>query len=531
VPTTAAASMETALSKQDILNALAGLRNKQLIFRREASAFAGTVEYTFKHELLRNVTYESVLKKFRREFHARAAGWLIDHSGERITEFTWLVASHLEQAGLPGDAAEWYGRAGQQSRLVDAPATGIEFFRKALELLPAQSATSRELQATRLEWHEGLGETLGAQARFAEALQAYGEMRSLAEALGDLSAQARAWNGVAFLHERNGENRASIESAERAERLALDAGVAGQQERIRALYLKGWALYRLGEAPAVLELAEQTLKLYGERGDRRGMVTSFKLFGVVHLHLGHFEEADRNFEQGLTLSRQIGDRCDAAAMLSNLGESARLRGDYKAAAAHYQKALVVVREIGNRESETVYLNNLAGAMVGLHQFAQAETILRKVISQTAPNWCSLSETYRFLSEACLVQGKLAEALDAAQHALKLGQESESGLDTGAAWRALGRAVAKIQHPAAGKSTFKAPPGSTLPDPVTCFSESLHVFKQMNADAEIGRTLRVWGRFELGEGHTAKGEKKLKEAQRIFKKLVMPLAVERSETWL
>ena len=480
---------EGSLTKQQIIEALASLRHKQLIFRRESSAFAGTVEYTFKHELLRNVAYESVLKKLRRGHHAQVAAWLIEQSGERVAEFTGLIAAHFEQAGHITAAADWYGRAGQQARLGYAPATAIEHFRKALELSPAQNAEPRELQTKRLAWHEGLGETLGAQARFAEGLDAYAQMRLLAEALGDAVTQARAWNGLAFLHERRGENRASVESAERAEALARQAGEAGRQERTKALYFKGWALYRLGDAPAVLALAEQTLKLYSDCGDRRGMVTSYKLYGVAHLHLGHFQEADHYFEQGLALCRELGDRRNAGAMWSNLGESARLRGDYQAAADRYQKALAIVRQIGHRDSETIYLNNLSGALLGLRQFESAETILRKVIAQTAaPKWCTLSETYRFLSEACLGQGKLSQALEAAQRALILAQESENGLDLGSAWRALGRIAAKLKK--RGADTHDIADPSAVPEPHACFQESLRVFEQMNAEAEQARTLRV-----------------------------------------
>src|SRR5262249_47081258 len=150
--------------------------------------------------------------------------WLIDHSGERITEFTGLVASHFEQAGRIDAAAEWYGRAGQQARLGYAPATAIDYFRKALELLPAAPSSQKEIEVKRLEWQEGLGETSAAQARLSDALKAYGDMRLIAEGLGDPRAQARAWNGLAFSHERLGKNRASVESAERAERLAVEAG-------------------------------------------------------------------------------------------------------------------------------------------------------------------------------------------------------------------------------------------------------------------------------------------------------------------
>jgi predicted ATPase/class 3 adenylate cyclase len=529
---TGQSGFETTLTKRDILEALAGLRHKQLIFQRESSAFAGCIEYTFKHELLRNVTYESVLRKFRRDYHGRVATWLIDHSGERITEFTGLVASHFEQAARISEAADWYGRAGQQARLVYAPATAIDYFRKALELLPDQPDAPKDVQTKQLEWQEGLGETLGAQARFEEALKAYKDMLSLAEALGDLNAQARAWNGIAFLHERCGQNRASVESAERAERLARDAGETGQRERNKALYFKGWALYRLGDAQAVFELAEETLRAYTEWGDRRGMVTSFKLFGVAHLHLGHFREADQHFQNALSLCREIGDRRNAGAMWSNLGESARLRGDYRAAADHYQKAIGIVREIGNRDSESIYLNNLSGALIGQHQFAQAEKILRKLMSQTAvPNYVILSESYRFLSEACLGQGKLSEALDTAQRALSLAQESQNGLDLGGAWRALGRAAAKIKQQKTPQGSVEGASASPLPDPEACFSESLRVFQNMNAEAERGRTLRAWARFELAEGRVEQGHEKSDAAQKIFQRLGMPLAAERVDTWL
>lgn len=532
MPLAAGATAEGTLARHEILEALAGLRRKDLIFRRESSAFGGVVEYIFKHELLRNVTYESVLKKSRRGYHAQVAAWLIDHSGERIGEFAGLVAAHFEQAGRLAEAAEWYGRAGQQARTGYAPGTAIKCFRKALELLPADGAEARELQAKRLEWHEGAGDALGAQAHFVEAMEAYARMRSLAEVLGDLVAQARAWNGLAFLHERQGDNRASVEAAERAETLARDAREPGSREQVKALHLKGWALYRLADAPAVLELGEKTLKLCTEFGDRPGMATSFKLHGVAHLQLGHYLEADRYFEQGLALCQEFGDRRNAAAMWSNLGESARLRGDYQAAAELYQKALAIARQIGHRESELIYLNNLSGARLGLGQFEQAEADLRQVFAlTTTPKSCSLSETYSFLAEACLGQQKLSEALDAAQCALALARESENYLDLGGAWRALGQAAASMKNRSADAPAGGAGSGAPIAEPRACFSESLRVFKQMNAEGEQARTLRAWAAFELQEGRTEEAREKSEESRRIFLRLGMRSDAERTDALL
>src|SRR5215218_4833776 len=154
----------------DVVRVLESLRGKELVYRREAASFAGTREYTFKHALLRDVTYESVLKRERREYHRRAADWLARHSGGRVGEYAGLIAEHFERAGAPEDSAEWYGRAGRQARETYAPETAIRYYRKALGFLDAGGAVAGpedELarNALRMEWCEGLGEVLRVQAR------------------------------------------------------------------------------------------------------------------------------------------------------------------------------------------------------------------------------------------------------------------------------------------------------------------------------------------------------------------------------
>ena len=67
---------------------LSSLRSRELIYHREESAFTDAAEYTFKHALLRDVTYESVLKRVRRVYHGLVAEWLIQQSEERAGEYT-----------------------------------------------------------------------------------------------------------------------------------------------------------------------------------------------------------------------------------------------------------------------------------------------------------------------------------------------------------------------------------------------------------------------------------------------------------
>jgi class 3 adenylate cyclase/tetratricopeptide (TPR) repeat protein len=515
-----AKEMPAPLTHGEMLEALGGLRRKELIFHREASSFTGVEEYMFRHELLRNVAYESLLKKTRRGCHEQIARWLIGQSGERSGEVAGLIAMHFERADQRRDAAFWFGRAGQQARGAYAPAAAVDHFQKALKLTPVAATPEEvtEIEGKRRQWSEGLVEVLTAQARFAEALEICLEWRAQSETCGDLVTQVRAWNALAFLNERLGKNRASIECAERAEALARDAGESGRDERIKALLLKGWAFYRLSDASAVLSLGEQARQLCLDCGNRHGLATSFKLIGVAHLQLGNYRDADRFFEQGRDLYEQLGDRRNTAAMWSNLGESARAQGDYASAERLYETALAAVRQIGHRESEAIYLTNLSAARLGLRKFQQVESDLREAMALTdGTNFCALSASYSFLAEACAGQGKLVEAFDAASRALDLARESENDLDRGTAWRTLGRVAAISKGARVSPGAVGLHPGATN-TAEDCFARSLEVFKKINAEGERAMTLRAWAEFELKHGQKIQGRRKAEEARAIFMRL-------------
>jgi predicted ATPase len=253
----------------DVQEALESLRRKELVNRREASGFAGAREYSFKHALLRDVTYESVLKRERREYHRRAAEWLARHSASRAGEYAGLIAEHYERAREPSAAAEWYGRAGRRARETYAPEAAIRHYRRALEFLPAAGAGEQAALALRAEWCEGLGEVLRVQARYAESVEAYAEMRAAAEGLGDAAAQSRAWNETALVQSSQGDIRAAFESTQRAESLARAAGDSdeGRVELARALNLQSQAGSRLGDPEGAMRLADRALVLSSALGE------------------------------------------------------------------------------------------------------------------------------------------------------------------------------------------------------------------------------------------------------------------------
>ena len=84
--------------RQPLTPILATLRGRELVYRHEHSAFEGTAEFVFKHALLRDVAYETVLRRLRRTYHRQVAEWMESRAGERLDEHAGLIAYHYQQA-------------------------------------------------------------------------------------------------------------------------------------------------------------------------------------------------------------------------------------------------------------------------------------------------------------------------------------------------------------------------------------------------------------------------------------------------
>lgn len=133
-------TIESAVSIGDLAGTLASLRQHGMIFSREKSSFAETQEYVFKHAILRDVTYESVLKKTRRSYHHQIAEWLINACGNRVAEYALLVAEHYRLAGEIISAINYLCEAGERAQKTMWSTTNeaIGFYEQAFTLIATQ---------------------------------------------------------------------------------------------------------------------------------------------------------------------------------------------------------------------------------------------------------------------------------------------------------------------------------------------------------------------------------------------------------
>ena len=130
--------------EQQLASALDRLVAAGLIFRQGVSPQAN---YLFKHALVQDAAYGTLLREPRRALHARIAETLENQFAEIAQNQPALLARHFTQAGLIEKAALLWGKAGQQSLARSALVEATAQFNRALAqiaALPATPALRRE---------------------------------------------------------------------------------------------------------------------------------------------------------------------------------------------------------------------------------------------------------------------------------------------------------------------------------------------------------------------------------------------------
>jgi tetratricopeptide (TPR) repeat protein len=175
---------------------------------------------------------------------------------------------------------------------------------------------------------------------------------------------ASAWIGLARVQRSLGQDRESLNSAERAERLLRTADSSSPEMMAHVLQRKGWSLFMLGRAAEAIAAAEEGLFLRRKANSSQEIISNLNLLCEVHANLiEQYEIAVQYNREALAIARNIENLRAEAALLSNLGELVKCQGDYEKAFDLYQKAINLSNETGYKDKEIDYRANLGRAQV------------------------------------------------------------------------------------------------------------------------------------------------------------------------
>ena len=183
-------ALVSPLPRPELDRALDQLAAAELIFKRGSGS--GTV-YMFKHALVQDTAYDSLLRSKRAELHAKIGATLERSFPDTGTNEPELLARHYTEAGLSQQALPLWIRAGEQALARSANLEAISHFRKALGLLDRVPASPANLRHELSAWL-GLGPAYIATRGFSvsEVEQAAQRSRELCEKLGEQEGAALA---------------------------------------------------------------------------------------------------------------------------------------------------------------------------------------------------------------------------------------------------------------------------------------------------------------------------------------------------
>jgi len=331
----------------------------------EALVAAGLVHETtasgathcFRHALVRDAAYHSLLRARRRAVHARVAGILLAEFRPLVEARPELPAQHLEAAGEIDEAITWWTRAGERAATQSANADALRLLKHAEGLVRRLPGGPQSLRRAELLIRIG-GQELAVKGNAAPELEAaYAEAVTILEAIGEV------------------------------DHPAMFAALWG---------LNTYAMVR-GDIPRALALGQRMLSI---AGDEDRLIQVHRVLGLAHLLRGEHAEAERHYTEVLTrydAARHEHHRFaygsdPAGVVLAHLAWSQMIGGHLAASDSHAAEAETHARRLAHPHTLAHVL-----AVDGLRRLIardrlgaaeRAEEVLRIAAQHGFPYWAA-----------------------------------------------------------------------------------------------------------------------------------------------
>ncbi len=394
--------------EQRLQNDLAALIETHLLTAQDQPAQAG---FAFKHTLMQEAAYASLLRQTRQECHRRIAETLENGFPQVAESQPELLAQHYFNAGRQTQAVDFWLRAGERATAQGATLEATTFFDRALEQIAPEDYERR--------WRALWGRETALYFRGERAAQPadIAALLTVAESLGDDARRAQAHIRQARYATSQADYRGQLAAAEAAIAAADRAGAL--TVTVEALAYQVTALMRLGERmalpPAVARTLAQAQQIhddnvrayahaavalyYVEAGDlaraaqllgqclaaaRRAKARDLNLesqyyghLGFTYAQLGLYPQARETLEAGLELARSMGIGRYQAYYLLNLGFVYWRLGDLNTAVQAEAQALadyMATGEVFGQAVSRAYLGCIAetaGDLAGAAEYLTA----------------------------------------------------------------------------------------------------------------------------------------------------------------
>ncbi|HLO27767.1 MAG TPA: tetratricopeptide repeat protein [Anaerolineales bacterium] len=255
-----------------------------------------------------------------------------------------------------------------------------------------------------------LGYFWEARGYFSEGRERLSAVLSIEAAQGRTAARAKLLTRNAELAYRQSDYAATVELAE--ESLAIYRELGDKQGIASVLIKLGNAATEAGDYATASEYLEEALTIWQELDDKHGIARALISSGWAVLRSGDYQLANARLEEALALSRILGDTRSIGFELSGLGEIALRQGNYGRARRLLEESLELRRQLGSKWGIGVSLGTLGWVAMregdwdrALACLGESLEVRQEIDDKGGSAWC-----LERLAEVALAQGKPEKAV-------------------------------------------------------------------------------------------------------------------------
>jgi class 3 adenylate cyclase/tetratricopeptide (TPR) repeat protein len=325
----------------------------------------------FRHALIRDVAYEGLSYRRRRELHLRV-GDALERSNTVAAD---LLSTHFHHAGAHDRSWTYSRRAGFDAKEKAANLEAANFFKRALEASRHLPDLPREGEA---EVAEALGDVFDLDGRYDNSLAAYRRARGLRLAPLDT---VRLMRKEGMIHEREGRYSAALSRLTKARRqlAAATTQVDGAAEMAMLLVGASGVRFRQGRYDQQVANALDAVKYAEASGDRAVLAKAYHLLESGYTVLGRPEAAQYR-EEPLRIYTELGDDIGRANVLLNQGVVANMEGRWDDADRLWTESSRAYERAGDLVGAAMCSTNRGEVLSDLGRLSEARSILEEALA-------------------------------------------------------------------------------------------------------------------------------------------------------
>jgi tetratricopeptide (TPR) repeat protein len=330
--------------------------------------------YLFRHVLIQDAAYHSLLKADRRVLHQLIGETLEQLYPVQLDELAPVLAQHFAAAGDEARALKYFTQAGDEALRVYANTEAAQHYARAINLAKAASFAVEPSQGLQ-HLYLRRGRALELLSRYEDALVHYADMEAWATAHGDRALELQALMAAATI--RTTANW--MHDPAQGQTLLTRARSLAHELNNRAAEAKIlWNLLLLGTLTNMplderIAYGEQGLALARELNLREQQAYILSDIWYVYANAGQWERAKASLQEAAVLARELQNYPMLAENLHRIMASELPLGNFESAIRHSDEAFQLSCASGNVDGQA---NSLAMVGIAYGELGQVDEAMR-----------------------------------------------------------------------------------------------------------------------------------------------------------